>query len=166
MFTPKSMGAAILHLSSHAFTKICLFYGMGSIYSLKRTNKITDLIGVAEEMPKTSFIILLASLSLIGIPPFGGFISKFYIILAAAEDNQKLVLLTLGLSTLLSGLYLIRVVTLLYKPEVVNYSNIAPIILEKKLPRLMLFSLVLCSCGIIFFYFIHIFIKQFFIYIT
>lgn len=166
MFTPKSMGAAILHLASHAFTKICLFYGMGSIYSLKRANKVTDLIGVAKEMPKTSFIILLASLSLIGIPPFGGFISKFYIILAAAEENQKLVLFTLAVSTLLSGLYLIRVVTLLYKPEIVNHSDIAPIILERKLPSLMLFSLALCSCGIIFFYFIQIFIKQFFIYIT
>lgn len=42
MFTSKSMGAAILHLCSHAFTKICLFYGIGSIYSLKKTYKVSD----------------------------------------------------------------------------------------------------------------------------
>lgn len=165
MFTPKSMGAAILHLVSHAFTKICLFYGMGSIYSLKKTNQIHDLIGVAGEMPKISLIVLLASLSLIGVPPFGGFISKVYIMLAAAEQNQILVLCIMAASTLLSGLYLIRVVIVLYKPEIANYSNKKSITLEKKLPILMLCSLVLCSCGIIFFYFIQIFIKKFLIYI-
>jgi multicomponent Na+:H+ antiporter subunit D len=165
MFTPKSMGAAILHLVSHAFTKICLFYGMGSIYSLKKTNQIQDLIGVAREMPKISLIVLLASLSLIGVPPFGGFISKVYIILAAAEQNQTLVLCTLAVSTLLSGLYLFRVVTLLYTPEIVNHSNRQSVFLEKNLPILMFFSLALCLCGVIFFYFIQIFIKKFLIYI-
>ena len=165
MFTPKSMGAAILHLVSHAFTKICLFYGMGSIYSLKKVNKINDLIGVAQEMPKISLIILLSSLSLIGVPPFGGFISKVYIMLAAAEQKQILVLCTLAVSTILSGLYLIRVVTLLYKPEIVNNSNRQSVFLEKNLPILMFCSLAFCSCGVIFFYFIQIFIKKFLIYI-
>ncbi len=165
MFTPKSMGAAILHLSSHAFTKICLFYGMGSIYSIKKANQLNDLIGVSQEMPKISFIILLSSLSLIGIPPFGGFISKFYIMLAAAEQNNTLVLGALAITSLLSGIYLIKMLSLLYKPALNYRPKEASILLEKKLPISMFLSLILCCLGIICFYLIQVFIKQFFIYI-
>lgn len=163
MFTSKSMGAAILHLCSHSFTKICLFYGMGSIYSLKNTNQVPDLIGTAKEMPKTSFMVLIASLSLTGIPPFGGFISKFYIMLAAAKQNQILVMVVLALSTLFSALYLAKLIIFIYKP-IDNNSKIFSI--ENKLPNSMLLSLVICSCMVVLFYFIQIFIKKFFVFIT
>ncbi|WP_250312071.1 proton-conducting transporter transmembrane domain-containing protein [Rickettsia endosymbiont of Oedothorax gibbosus] len=175
MFTSKSIGAAILHLSSHSFTKICLFYGMGSIYSLKKTNQISDLINAGKEMPKTSFMVCIASLSLIGIPPFGGFISKFYIMLAAAEQNQILVMGVLALSTLFSALYLAKLVIFIYKPVNCHSrekGNLEPRlcrddmkISENKLPNSMMLSLIICSCCIILFYFIQIFIKKFFIFI-
>jgi multicomponent Na+:H+ antiporter subunit D len=163
MFTPKSMGAAILHLCSHSFTKICLFYGMGSIYSLKKTNQVSDLIAVAKEMPKTSFIVFLASLSLIGVPPFGGFVSKFYIMLAAAEQKQPLIMLILAGSTIFSALYLTKIITFMYKANIEN--NVKAIFIEKKLPLAMLASLIICSCGVILFYFIQLIIKEFFVFI-
>jgi len=163
MFTSKSMVAATLHLCSHSFTKICLFYGMGSIYSLKKTNKVSDLIYTAQEMPKTSLIILLASLSLIGIPPFGGFISKFYIMLAAIEQNQILVVATLALSSILSALYLIKLLAFIYKP-LPNDANKVNFI-ENILPFPILYSLVICSFGVILFYYIQMVIRKFFTFI-
>jgi multicomponent Na+:H+ antiporter subunit D len=162
MFTSKSMGAAILHLCSHSFTKICLFYGMGSIYSLKKTNQATDLIAVAQEMPKTSFMVFIASLSLIGVPPFGGFISKFYIMLAAIEQNQILVVSVLALSSLFSAFYLTKFIAFIYKPI---EGGLKITSMEDKLPNSMLLSLIICSFGIILFYFIQLFIKKFFIFI-
>ncbi len=163
MFTSKSMGAAILHLCSHSFTKICLFYGMGSIYSLKKTNQSIDLIAVAQEMPKTSFMVFIASLSLIGVPPFGGFISKFYIMLAAIEQNQILVVSVLALSSLFSAFYLTKFIAFIYKPI---EGGLKITSMEDKLPNSMLLSLIICSLGIILFYFIQLFIKKFFIFIT
>ncbi|XVN42567.1 MAG: proton-conducting transporter membrane subunit [Candidatus Rickettsia vulgarisii] len=162
MFTSKSMGAAILHLCSHAFTKICLFYGMGSIYSLKKTYKVSDLTAIAYEMPKTTFIIFIAGLSLIGIPPFGGFISKFYIMLAAAEQNQIGVMIILALSTIFSALYLAKLLMLIYKPIDETGKSIS---IENKLPIFMRISLMICASGVIFFYFIQMYIKKFLIYI-
>ncbi|WP_410520981.1 proton-conducting transporter membrane subunit [Candidatus Tisiphia endosymbiont of Beris chalybata] len=198
MFTSKSMGAAILHLCSHSFTKICLFYAMGCIYSLKKTAQASDLLGVAAEMPKTSFIIVLASLSLIGIPPFGGFISKFYIMLAAVQQDQLLVITILALSTLFSALYLTKLISFIYKPvdDIVNSGefgarsdgvtpiynrqalsnnvtkfssidyNLPSLSREHSLPTPIFISLIICTSGVILFYFVQIFIKKFLIYIA
>ncbi|WP_375327545.1 proton-conducting transporter membrane subunit [Candidatus Tisiphia endosymbiont of Nemotelus uliginosus] len=163
MFTSKSMGAAILHLCSHSFTKICLFYAMGCIYSLKKSAQAVDLLGVAAEMPKTSFIIVLASLSLIGIPPFGGFVSKFYIILAAVQQDQLLVVTVLALSTLFSALYLTKLILFLYKAGDHNFKSV---ILEHSLPTPIFISLIICTSSVILFYFIQIYIKKFLIYIA
>lgn len=162
MFTSKSMGAAILHLCSHAFTKICLFYGMGSIYTLKKTYQVSDLAGIAYQMPKTTFVIFIAGLSLIGIPPFGGFISKFYIMLAAAEQNQIGVMIILALSTVFSALYLAKLLMLIYKPIDTIGKSVS---LENKLPLFMRISLMISASGVIFFYFIQIYIKKFLVYI-
>jgi len=174
ILTPKSMAAAILHLISHSFSKICLFYGMGNIYSLLKTNQVENLLGVSKIMPKTSFIILISSLSLIGVPPFGGFISKFYIMLAAAEQNQILVMIILILSSILSALYLIKFLIFIYKPAVENNDVVRSKmvkqlnkvnIIENKLPFSMLVSLIICSLAVILFGFIQPFINQFFVFI-
>ncbi len=163
MFTSKSMGAAVLHLCSHSFTKICLFYGMGSIYSLKKTAQISDLLGAAAAMPKTSFMVFLASLSLIGIPPFGGFISKFYIMLAASQQDQIFIMCMLAFSSLFSAAYLTKLLIFMYKP---TDNNITPLSLEQKLPLPMFISLIICTSCVVLFYFIQIFVKKFFIYIV
>lgn len=112
MFTPKSIIAASLHMVSHSFAKICLFFAAGSFYSLRSSYKVSDLAGIAKIMPKTSLIFLLASLSLIGIPPLGGFVSKFYILLAAIDQNNIPVIISLVLATVLSGLYLSKFIVI------------------------------------------------------
>lgn len=161
MLTPKALGAATLHLVSHSFTKICLFYSMGSIYSLKKTNKVQDLAGVSKELPMISFIIFIASLSLIGIPIFSGFISKFSIFLATAEQNQILVMAVIVISSIFSALYLIKILGFIYKPRLEEQPEII-----KKLPYPMQLSLVICSLAVTLFYFIQILLKEFLVYIV
>ncbi|EEC02838.1 NADH dehydrogenase, putative, partial [Ixodes scapularis] len=124
MLTPKALGAAILHLVSHSFSKICLFYSMGSIYSLKKANQIQNLHGVSKEFPLISFIISISSLSLIGIPIFSGFISKFSILLAASEQNQIIVMIVIIASSIFSSLYLLKILSSIYKPSLVESSVI------------------------------------------
>ncbi|WP_032139515.1 proton-conducting transporter transmembrane domain-containing protein [Rickettsia tamurae] len=160
MLTPKALGAAILHLVSHSFSKICLFYSMGSIYSLKKADQIQNLHGVSKEFPLISFIISISSLSLIGIPIFSGFISKFSILLAASEQNQIIVMIVIIASSIFSSLYLLKILSSIYKPSLVESSVI------KSLPYSMQISIIICCCAVTLFYFIQILIREFLAYIT
>lgn len=162
MFTPKAIGAAVLHLLSHSLNKICLFYTAGNMYSLNKIIKLNDLSGISKTMPKNSLIFLIASISLIGIPPFGGFISKFYIMLAAAEHHDYLVLITVASSSVLTALYMLKVLLLIYKPEPIVTDN--PNV-EINLPKLMLYSVSLCLFMVVIFFIINKLISQFLLYI-
>lgn len=161
MLTPKSIGAAVLHLVSHSFSKICLFYSLGSVYSVKKTNQVQDLIGVSKELPLISAIISISCLSLVGMPILSGFISKFSILLAASEQNQIIVMATIIISSICSSLYLIKILGYIYKPASTETINTT-----KQLPYSMVVSIIICCVAIIFFYFIQIFIKEFLVYIS
>lgn len=170
LLTPKGLIAAVMHMISHSFTKICIFYAAGNIYSVKNAYHIGELIGIRRTMPKTSFVMLIAGLSLMGIPPFAGFISKFYIMLAAAEVGNLLVMITLGISTLFSAIYVIKMLIFIYRPTTDNfilhlklkpYFDEAPNskaskrvvsgkhTAENRLPIFMILSIALCLTGVI-----------------
>jgi multicomponent Na+:H+ antiporter subunit D len=147
LFTPKGLAAAIIHMVSHSFTKICMFYSAGFFYSVKKTHYIRDLAGIKSSMPKTSIILLISVFSLIGIPPFAGFISKFYIMIAAAEQQNFFVITILLLSTLFSAFYMLKIINTVYKPVETKTNNI-----EKTIPISMFISLVLCIILVVSFF--------------
>ena len=140
LFTPKGLAAAVIHMVSHSFSKICLFYSAGNFYSSGRTYYLTDLIGINKNMPKTSAIFLIATLSLIGIPPFAGFISKFHIMVAAANQQNLLVMIVIAVSSLFSAFYMLKVLGFIYEPVKIKNNNT-----EKTVPIFMFISLVLCK---------------------
>ena len=150
LFTPKGLAAAVIHMVSHSFSKICLFYSAGNFYSSGRTYYLTDLIGINKNMPKTSAIFLVSTLSLIGIPPFAGFISKFSVMVAAAKQQNLLVMLVIAISSLFSAFYMLKILGFIYEPvKTKNVNN-----KEKKLPLFMFISLVLCIISVTCFFFI------------
>jgi len=150
LFTPKGLAAAVIHMVSHSFSKICLFYSAGNFYSLDRTYYLTDLTGINKNIPKTSAIFLVSTLSLIGIPPFAGFISKFYVMVAAANQQNLLVMLVIAISSLFSAFYMLKILGFIYEPvKTKNVNN-----KEKKLPLFMFISLVLCIISVTCFFFI------------
>lgn len=155
ILTPKGLIAAIMHMVSHAFTKICLFYAMGNIYTITGATRIRELIGIYNIMPKNSAILLIAALSLIGMPPFGGFISKLYIMLAAAEANNLWIMITLSVSTMVSAIYMIKILIFVYKPTCNDFHSNVKYKAEKKLPYMQLLSIGGCLLGLIFFLVIH-----------
>lgn len=168
MFTTKAIGAAILHLVSHSFTKICLFYAFGIFYSLKNTTKIEDLFDIKKDLPKTSFVILISGFSLIGIPPFAGFISKFSIMLAAAEQDNLLIMVVLAISSILSALYMAKILLFIYKTQstqTLGKMDARSLCLkqnETKTQKLwMATSLAICISLVVLFFLIQRFINQF-----
>ena len=186
LLTPKGIAAAVLHMVSHSFTKICLFYSAGNIYSVKNAYQVSQLIGIKNTMPKTSLVLLIAGLSLIGIPPFAGFISKFYILMAAAETQNLFVMIVISISTLFSAIYMIRILIFVYRPTKSNFHlnlKLNPYFdqtakhklskrvvstryrAEDKLPLFMTLSLTFCLSGVVLFFFIQQIISKFLIYI-
>jgi len=159
-----------------------MFYAAGNIYSVKNSYNLSELVGIKNTMPKTSFVILIAGLSLIGIPPFAGFISKFYILLAAAEQDNFLVIATLVFSSLFTAAYVMKMIIFIYRPasenfilhlklkpyftgptwvrstNIVTSSNYEA---EKKLPIFMIISIILCLSGVVGFFFIQQVIVKF-----
>ncbi len=84
----EGLRGGILHLLSHAVSKGCLFLVAGIfIYKLGKRN-VTELRGIGKQMPLTLWCFMIASLSLVGIPPMGGFTSKWAISCASLGSGM------------------------------------------------------------------------------
>lgn len=79
MFTPESFLGALLHTGVHAFMKCGLFLIAGAIICKTGKTRVDELSGIGKKMPVTMVCFIILSLSLIGIPPFAGFVSKWYL---------------------------------------------------------------------------------------
>ena len=105
---------ALLHAAAHAVSKGTLFLCAGVfIHKLGRHN-VSELRGIGRQMPVTLWCFLIASLSLVGIPPLGGFVSKWSLALTALETAPGafavLIPVVLLLSALLTAGYLLPIV--------------------------------------------------------
>lgn len=114
-----------LHILTHAFGKITLFMCAGAIIITAHKNDISDMRGIGRAMPVTMFAFLLGSLSIIGLPPFGGSWSKWYLILGAADAGDFVIVGVLLVSTLLSMGYLLPIVVRAYfsGPDILTYKG-------------------------------------------
>ena len=110
----EGLRGGLLHVAAHAASKGCLFLCAGVfIYKLGR-RRVSELRGIGHLMPITMWCFLIASLSLVGIPPMGGFTSKWHIALAAIGDGMGVYAVLppviLLISALLTAGYLLPVV--------------------------------------------------------
>lgn len=74
--------AAMLHALSHSLSKTSLFLTSGNVLHDYKSKKVEDVRGLLRRDPVTGWLWVLSTLSIIGIPPFPIFISKFFIIKA------------------------------------------------------------------------------------
>jgi multicomponent Na+:H+ antiporter subunit D len=99
-----------MHILMHAFGKITLFFCAGAIAVATHKTKISEMAHIGRQMPITMFAFLIGSLSIIGLPPFGGSWSKWYLILGAVDAAQMPLVAVLLISSLLNIAYLMPVV--------------------------------------------------------
>lgn len=100
----------ILHIVMHAFGKITLFFCAGAIYVATGVKRISQMNGLGRRMPITMAAFFLGSLSIIGIPPTGGFISKWFLLNGCIDSGSWLLVGTLFLSSLLNAAYFLPIV--------------------------------------------------------
>ncbi len=106
----------LLHLVNHAFMKGCLFLVAGAIVYRTGLREIREFRYLSRRMPWTAAIFTIAASSMIGIPPFGGFFSKLYLILGAIDAQQWVFVGVILLSSVLALVYFANVIRHLYFP--------------------------------------------------
>ena len=104
-----ALAGSTLHLATHAFGKITLFFCAGAILVASHKTKVSQLDGLGRQMPWTMGAFFLASLSIVGLPPMGGMWGKWYLALGAIDAGYVVLVGVLMVSTLLNIAYLIPV---------------------------------------------------------
>jgi multicomponent Na+:H+ antiporter subunit D len=102
LLTPHAIEGGLIHIVNHAFAKITLFFCAGAIYIAAHKKDISEMGGLGRTMPFTFGAFAVASLSMIGVPPVAGFVSKWYLLVGSMEAHQVGILLILIASTVLN----------------------------------------------------------------
>jgi len=117
------IGAAV-HMVAHAFGKITLCFAAGAIYTASKKTEIFQLRGIGHRMPWTMTAFTIGALSMIGVPPTGGFVSKWYILAGAFQAENYIAIATIVLSTALNAAYFLPIIYLAwFAPEDKTLQN-------------------------------------------
>jgi multicomponent Na+:H+ antiporter subunit D len=100
----------LLHIVNHAALKITLFFCAGALYVHLHLDRVSQLDGVGRRMPVTMGAFAVASVGLAGLPPMGGFMSKWYLVLGGADADRLAFAAVMLLSGVLTAGYLFPVV--------------------------------------------------------
>ncbi len=110
LLTPRAVEGGLVHIANHAFAKITLFFCAGAIYVATHKKNISEMAGLGRTMPFTFGAFAVAALSMIGAPPVAGFVSKWNLLVGAADAGSVGILVVLLISTLLNAAYFVPVV--------------------------------------------------------
>jgi multicomponent Na+:H+ antiporter subunit D len=110
LLAPSALVGGIVHITFHAVSKITLFFCAGSIYVSSHLTEVSQLGGIGRKMPWTMAAFAVATLSMIGVPPACGFVSKWYLVIGALERDSLVVLTILMFSSLLNAAYFVPIV--------------------------------------------------------
>ncbi len=152
--TPWGLAAGMLHIVVHAFMKTCLFLCAGAIAYQTGRKQVNEFAGMGYKMPITMGAFTIASFSMVGIPLFGGFISKYGLALGSLEAGLPSIILVIILSGLLNATYYFPIIGQAYFSQDDHTGHSAeqgPNKFQKdQLPISMLAPIVIVALGIIY----------------
>lgn len=120
LMTPEGLLAAWVHLVTHSVIKLMCFFAAGSVLHYAEREFLDELEGLGRKMPVTFACFTVGACALTGIPPFNGFVSKWYIALAAVRQGGTMALIGFGavlLSALLTTMYMFQTVISAWFPR-------------------------------------------------
>ncbi len=112
--TEVGIAGGLLYILMHGLAKAGLFLSAGIIEHGTHTRDITKLGGLIRTMPVTAVSFLVCAFSVMGIPPFGGFFSKYLVINAAVDAKQVAIGLVFLFGALFTIVYLFRLFYLVF----------------------------------------------------
>ncbi len=98
-----------MHIAMHAFGKITLFFCAGAILVAAHKTKVSELNGIGRRMPLTMTAFLIGALSIVGLPPFGGTWSKWFLVQGTVDSGVWMLTAILLISSLLNVMYLVSI---------------------------------------------------------
>ena len=119
LMTPAGLVGGLAHMVFHGIMKIALFFCVGAIMYKSHKAYVYEIVGYGYRMPIVFGIFTLASIALIGVPPFTGFISKWNLAFAAIQTGEGLPaagVIALLISALLTAIYLLTIVVKAFFP--------------------------------------------------
>jgi len=135
-----------LHILTHAFGKITLFFCAGAVLVAAHKTEISDMRGLGRAMPVTMGAFFIASLSIIGLPPGGGLWSKWLLALATVEAGAFVLLAVLLISSLLNIAYLLPIPLRAFFSPAKNHGDGDGI---REAPMFCLVAIVITTAGCI-----------------
>ncbi len=140
------MTGTIVHLLNHGVMKAALFAAIGAVVYCIGTSRMSELGGLGQKMPLTMAAFVIGGLSIIGVPGTVGFVSKWYLGVGAMEEGWWPVVLAMMASSLISVIYIGRVVEIAYFRPVSERCAEA-----KKPPLSMLLPILVLAAATIYF---------------
>ena len=119
LMTQEGLVASLLHMAAHACIKILAFFCAGAVLRSSGRTMVSELDGIGRRMPVTFVCFTVSAFALMGLPPFNGFVSKWYLLTAAAEFGGAgyLGVAALLISALLTAIYMLTVVRRAWFPD-------------------------------------------------
>lgn len=114
---PIGIMGGLLYILMHGIAKGGLFLAAGMIEQSARTKDITKMGGLIKAMPITALSFLLCAFSVMGIPPFGGFFSKFMVMAGGIASGHYIITLVFIVGAFLTIIYLFRLFNLVFLGE-------------------------------------------------
>jgi multicomponent Na+:H+ antiporter subunit D len=146
--TPLALTGALLHILNHAVMKGCLFLSAGGVAWETGATDVAGYGGVARRMPLSMAAFTVAAASLVGLPPMAGFFSKWYLLEAAIQVGAWPFAGALVASSLMSAVYLFRVVERSYFGAP-NGTAVPARGMLRELPAGMLAPIVLLAASVV-----------------
>jgi len=112
--TAAGISAAFFHAINHMFMKVGLFIAAGHIAEDMKTRNISDLRGLYHHRRWFVIVFSLLAAAIVGIPPLGGFMSKWYLMLATTKAGNVIPALVLAFGTVISAFYYMRILKVFY----------------------------------------------------
>ena len=114
---PTSVFGGVVHLFGHAFMKGALFLAAGIVAYRLGVTRLDEYAGVARRVPYAGAAFAVLALSLVGVPPAVGFVGKWYVAVGAVRAGETGVAVVIFASTLLTLMYVARIVDRMYYGE-------------------------------------------------
>lgn len=143
---------SVMHIVLHAFGKITLFFAAGAIFVASHKTRVSELDGIGRTMPLTMAAFTAGAVSMIGIPPLGGFISKWYLAMGSVESGHLPVLVVLAGSTILNACYFLPIIYRAFFKEPASAQGVEAGRI-KEAPALMVVPLVITATGTVVLFF-------------
>jgi multicomponent Na+:H+ antiporter subunit D len=136
-----------MHVVMHAFGKITLFFCAGAIMVAAHKTRVSELDGLGRSMPLTMMAFLIGALSIVGLPPFGGTWSKWWLVQGTLDTGAWMLTAVLLISSLLNIAYLVVIpVRGFFAAPAAPSSGLS----EAPLPSLLAIGITAAGCIVLF----------------